>query len=71
MGVSWQKLRVPLLERLALMELSERLNVSEEELLREAVRLLVQRALLRGQGTELREPKEEVRREDKAESVKN
>lgn len=41
MTTGWQKLRVPLLERLALADAAARLGVSEEAALARAIRLLV------------------------------
>ena len=62
MGVSWQKLRVPLLERLVLAEVAERLGMTEEEALRKAIRELARRELLREPAREHEEPvaREEV-----------
>lgn len=37
-GMEWQKLRVPLLERLALLDLAERRGESEEEALKRIIR---------------------------------
>ena len=45
MSVSWQKLRVPLMERLALADMAERRGVSEEELLAALIRDAVKRDL--------------------------
>jgi hypothetical protein len=61
MSVSWQRLRVPLLERLVLLEIAERTGRTEEEVLCEAIRELARRELLREPGREERGAREEVR----------
>jgi hypothetical protein len=45
MSVSWQKLRVPLMERLALADMAERLGKSEEDTLKLIIREAVKRDL--------------------------
>lgn len=45
MTVGWQRLRLPLMERLALAELAEKRNQSEEEVLAQLVREEVKRSL--------------------------
>ena len=63
MSVGWQRLRVPILERLVLLEIAERMGRTEEEVLREAIRELARRELLRQPAREREEPvaREEVR----------
>jgi len=58
-AISWQRLRVPLLERLALADLAERKGVSEEELLRQIIR----EALLRELASKPQEPEQEAHHE--------
>jgi predicted transcriptional regulator len=66
MSVGWQKLRVPLLERLVLLEIAERTNRTKEEVLREAIRELARRELLReSERGEQGVVEEEVRHEQK------
>ncbi len=45
--MSWQRVRIPLPERLALMVIAERLGKDEEEILREAIRALAMREVVR------------------------
>ena len=52
MSVSWQKLRVPLMERLALADLAQRWGESEEETLARIIREAVRRECAR----KVREP---------------
>lgn len=52
MSVSWQKLRVPLMERLALMDMAERLGKSEEDTLK----LIIRDAVKRNLASEKRKP---------------
>jgi predicted transcriptional regulator len=61
MSVEWQKLRVPLLERLVLMEIAERTGRTEEEVLREAIRELARREVLREPARKEQGAREEVR----------
>jgi len=60
MSVGWQKLRVPLLERLVLLEIAERTNRTEEEVLREAIRELARREVLRRPARKEQGAREEV-----------
>jgi hypothetical protein len=59
MTVNWQKLRVPLMERLALAEMAEKRGKSEEELLAELIREAVKRDLVHG--CDRPSPSQEVR----------
>jgi len=46
MNVSWQRVRVPLLERLALLELADTRGISEEEALSQVIREAVKREIV-------------------------
>ena len=61
MSVSWQRLRVPLLERLVLMEIAERTGRTEEEVLCEAIRELARCEVLREPARKEQGAREEVR----------
>ena len=58
MGVGWQKIRVPLLERLVLLDLATRWDVSEEEALRRVIADAARREVL------AERPGEPARREE-------
>jgi len=51
MGVTWQRLRVPLLERLALADLAQRRGQTEEEALASVIREAVMRECAGGEAT--------------------
>jgi hypothetical protein len=58
MSVGWQKIRVPLLERLVLLDLATRWDVSEEEALRRVIADAARREVL------AERPSEPARREE-------
>lgn len=47
MTVSWQRIRIPLVERLALLDLAERRGQTEEETLSQIIREAVRRECLK------------------------
>jgi hypothetical protein len=44
-GLNWQKVRIPLMERLALADMAERRGVSEEQMLSDVIRQAVKHDL--------------------------